>query len=167
MKRQRLVEPIVGGCWPFEHAREGHTIRPDGIGADSRFYSAHCSSRMRLSHVLGNDGPMGEHEEAEVLKQAHNYASEGPQALRHRGFTPVFICGTWFEAGQQAKFEGADVFDAMSGWCSLRCGWPSYLTPDESPAWGRRRQPYPCPSVYTPERIGELKLSDAFWLTIF
>jgi len=30
--------------------------------------------------------------------------------MRHRGFTPVFVDGTWLEVGRETKFEGMKVF---------------------------------------------------------
>jgi len=36
------------------------------------------------------------------------------QALRHRGFTPVFVDATWLEVGRETKFEGAKFFDGAA-----------------------------------------------------
>ena len=36
------------------------------------------------------------------------------QAMRHRGFTPVFVDGTWLEVGRETKFEGVKVFDGVA-----------------------------------------------------
>ena len=35
-------------------------------------------------------------------------------AMRHRGFTPVFLDGTWLEVGRETKFEGAKFFDGAT-----------------------------------------------------
>jgi len=34
--------------------------------------------------------------------------------MRHRGFTPVFVDGTWLEVGRETKFEGTKLFNGVA-----------------------------------------------------
>ncbi len=65
-------------------------------------------------------GQWAEQEGAEALgrvqrRQCRRLIERTPiGAMRHRGFTPVFVDGTWLEVRRETKFEGAKFFDGAA-----------------------------------------------------